>query len=207
MAFSVGFDVFDKRKFSHEFPVLGDGGLRLEPVGDIHLDRLFDVTPQETFDLFTIRPSRWTRECFREYTRGLASQGFFGLVAVVNGEIAGLSTYMDIRAQHLGLEIGHTFLAQTWRGTWVNPVMKRLMIGFALEDLGAHRVQLKTDLRNLRSQKAMQNCGFSKEGTLRQHLVMPDGYVRDTVMFSVVQQDWPLVKERLIELEAARRDD
>lgn len=178
--------------------------LRLEHLCEENIDELFSVTPAEVYDLFTIRPEEWTIESHRDYIRSLPDRGFVPYLVSVNGEIAGLTTFMDIRVDNFGLEIGHTYILPKYRGCWVNPCMKRLMIGYAIEKMGAHRVQLKTDGRNFASQKAMRSMGFSFEGILRKHICMPDGFLRDTHMFSVISEEWPEVKRHLLETEQAR---
>ncbi len=104
---------------------------------------------------------------------------------------------MDVRPAHRGLEIGYTWIARAYQGTRVNPECKYLLLRHAFEKLGAIRVQLKTDGRNLQSQHAIEKLGAVKEGVLRKHLILPDGYVRDTVMYSITDSEWPHVKSRL----------
>ena len=104
---------------------------------------------------------------------------------------------MDIRAAHRGLEIGWTFVAPAFQRTAINTECKRLLLTHAFETLGCLRVQLKTDLRNLKSQRAIERLGAVKEGVLRQHIVYHDGYVRDSVLYSITAAEWPEVKRRL----------
>lgn len=113
------------------------------------------------------------------------------------GELVGVSTYMDIRADHKGLEIGSTWISKRFRGTAVNPESKLLMLANAFENYGACRVQLKCDGRNVQSQAAITKLGAQREGVLRKHMVALDGFVRDTVMFSIVQEEWPAVRAGL----------
>ncbi|MEL7473330.1 MAG: GNAT family protein [Planctomycetota bacterium] len=110
-----------------------------------------------------------------------------------------VSLYCDIRPEHRGLEIGYTWIAPSRRGGFVNPEMKLLLMRHAFESLGAMRVMLKTDLRNTRSQAAITKLGATREGVLRQHQLMPDGAIRDTVVFSVIDSEWASVKQRLVE--------
>lgn len=123
----------------------------------------------------------------------------FTVLLQSDGTVAGSSSYLDLRLEHRGLEVGFTWIAEDYRGTFVNPEMKLLMLGYAFEQLGCMRVQLKTDLRNIRSQRAMEKLGCVKEGVWRQHMIMPDGYIRDTVMYSILDSEWPGVRERLEE--------
>ncbi|KQX49192.1 GNAT family N-acetyltransferase [Paenibacillus sp. Root444D2] len=109
----------------------------------------------------------------------------------------GSTRLFDISAQHRNLEIGHTWYnSQVWR-TRVNTECKYLLLKHCFESLNLLRVQLKTDLRNERSQTAIARLGAQKEGILRQHRILHDGYIRDTVMFSILDTEWPEVKQRL----------
>ena len=104
--------------------------------------------------------------------------------------VVGSTRFIDVRKAHRGLEIGWTWVGMDYQRTYVNSECKYLLFKHAFNDLGALRVQLKTDSRNERSQAAIQRIGAKKEGTLRNHMVMPDGYVRHTVMFSVTHKEW-----------------
>ncbi len=110
-----------------------------------------------------------------------------------------MTSYLDIRPQDRALEIGFTWVAKPYQATAVNPECKYLLLRHAFEEQGAVRVQLKTDLRNLQSQAAIAKLGAVREGVLRKHMVMPDGHVRDTVMYSVTNDEWPAVRRRLEE--------
>jgi RimJ/RimL family protein N-acetyltransferase len=86
----------------------------------------------------------------------------------------------------------------------VNTECKSLLLAHAFEELGAVRVQLKTDLRNERSQRAIERIGAVREGVLRKHMVLWDGFIRDTVYYSILASEWPDVKRRLEHLLRAR---
>lgn len=119
------------------------------------------------------------------------------------GEIVGSTRYLDISPYNRRLEIGWTWLnPAVWRSR-VNTECKYLLLNHAFETLGAHRVQLKTDLRNTRSQTAIERIGAQKEGVLRRHMVVRDGYIRDSVYFSVVDSEWPAVKNRVLSFLAS----
>ncbi|MCD1258041.1 GNAT family N-acetyltransferase [Paenibacillus athensensis] len=111
--------------------------------------------------------------------------------------IVGSTRLFDYLADHRQLEIGHTWYHPgVWR-TRVNTECKYLLLRHCFEQLKLVRVQLKTDLRNERSQQAIARLGAVREGVLRRHRVLHDGYVRDSVMFSVTDAEWPQVKARL----------
>ncbi|HZU12428.1 MAG TPA: GNAT family protein [Chloroflexota bacterium] len=176
--------------------------LRLEPLAAFHAADLLRVAgDRRTFDYMFSAPPSWNEEGFRTYIRGLAAmenQVALAMVREDTGEAIGVSTYLDIRPSHRGLEIGSTWIGPPYQGTFVNPEAKFLMLRHAFDDLGAVRVQLKTDGRNLHSQAAIRKLGAVYEGTLRKHIILPDGFIRDTVMFSITAEEWPAVREGLI---------
>jgi RimJ/RimL family protein N-acetyltransferase len=114
------------------------------------------------------------------------------------GAIVGTSSYLEVSPADARLEIGATTYTPAVWATKVNPDAKRLLLAHAFETLGAGRVQLKTDVRNVRSQQAIARLGARYEGTLRRHQRRDDGTVRDTVLFSILAEDWPTVREGLV---------
>ncbi len=121
----------------------------------------------------------------------------WAVVDAASGEAVGGTTFLDVASADRRVEIGNTWLGRAvWR-TAVNTEAKLLLLRYAFEELGCNRVQLKTDARNERSQAAIARLGAVREGVLRAHMVMPDGWVRDTVMFSVIAAEWPAVRARL----------
>jgi N-acetyltransferase len=114
-----------------------------------------------------------------------------------SGALLGSTRYLDISMANRGLEIGFTWLSpQVWR-TRVNTECKYLLMKHAFETLSFIRVQWKTDSRNIRSQQAIERLGAVREGVLRKHRILSDGYVRDSVYYSVIAEEWPAVKARL----------
>jgi RimJ/RimL family protein N-acetyltransferase len=121
----------------------------------------------------------------------------YAVLDLAAGSAVGSTSLYDVSTRHRHLEIGRTWLGRpAWR-TAVNTECKLLLLEHCFERLDALRVQLKTDARNLRSQAAIERLGAVREGVLRHHMVMPDGYVRDTVMYSVIAPEWPAVRARL----------
>jgi RimJ/RimL family protein N-acetyltransferase len=109
----------------------------------------------------------------------------------------GMTRYLNIEAAHRKLEIGSTWYEPSvWAGA-VNPECKLLLMRHAFETLGFNRVEYKTDLRNARSRAAILKLGARQEGILRKHMIMADGHVRDSVYFSVIDEEWPGVKAGL----------
>lgn len=113
------------------------------------------------------------------------------------GRFVGMTRYLAIEPAHRKLEIGSTWYEPAvWAGP-VNPECKYLLMRHAFETLKFHRVEFKTDRRNARSRAAILKLGAKQEGILRKHMVVADGYVRDSVYFSVIDEEWPAVKAGL----------
>jgi N-acetyltransferase len=123
----------------------------------------------------------------------------FVVVDKETGKIIGSSRYLVISEVHKTLEIGWTWYHPDYWRTRVNTETKFLMLRHAFEEMGMNRVQFCTDSRNIRSQKAIARLGAVKEGILRKHRIIADGYVRDTVVFSIIKEDWKMVKSLLQE--------
>ncbi|WP_223690246.1 GNAT family N-acetyltransferase [Leifsonia poae] len=115
------------------------------------------------------------------------------------GTVIGKTSYLDIVAQDARLEIGSTAYAPSVWGSAVNPETKLLLLGYGFQTLRAGRIQLKTDVRNERSQRAIDRLGARFEGVLRRHMRRADGTLRDTVLFSILAEEWPEVRGRLNE--------
>jgi RimJ/RimL family protein N-acetyltransferase len=177
--------------------------LDLVPLTVEHADALFAVLDPGLFTILAGRPAAWTPEAFRAFvaaaSRAPGRVPFALRLREASGTIVGSSSFFDIRAEHKGCEIGFTWIARPWQGTFVNPESKFLLLRHAFETWGLIRVQLKTDARNQQSQHAMAKLGCTREGVLRRHMIVGDGHVRDTVLFSITDQDWPRVKQGLVE--------
>ena len=122
----------------------------------------------------------------------------FAVIYLPTNQAIGMTRYLDIRPQDQALEIGGTWYAPSYQRTAVNTESKLLLLTHAFEVIGCIRVQFKTDLRNERSQRALERIGAVKEGVLRNHMVLPNGYIRDSVYFSIIASEWPQVKVNLI---------
>jgi RimJ/RimL family protein N-acetyltransferase len=114
------------------------------------------------------------------------------------GEIVGTTSFLDVSIHDARLEIGSTMYAPAQWGSNLNPTCKFLLMSYAFDELGMGRVQLKTDIRNVRSRHAIERLGARYEGVLRRYQRRADGTVRDTVMYSVIAEDWPVVRAGLL---------
>lgn len=121
-------------------------------------------------------------------------------------DFLGVTAFLDAHETYRTVEVGMTCYVPEAQGTAVNPACKRLLMGHAFEHWRARRVQYQIDNRNERSKAAVRKLGARFEGLLRKHKTLPDGYVRDTAFFSIIDTEWPEVKAGLDQrLLAAKR--
>ncbi|MBF9234209.1 GNAT family N-acetyltransferase [Microvirga alba] len=121
----------------------------------------------------------------------------FTTVVKDGGRVAGCTRYMNIDAANHRVEIGTTWIAGSWQRTFVNTHAKFLMLRHAFENLDCLAVELRTHRLNDQSRTAIERLGAKLDGILRQHMIMPDGHVRDTVVYSIIREEWPAVKAGL----------
>jgi RimJ/RimL family protein N-acetyltransferase len=180
----------------------------LEPLEAGHAPALFAAGEPGTLAYFPDRPE-WSLGAFSKYVEMAVSDSSKAAYAVrwnADGSLIGSTAFLDIRHVHRGVEIGSTWISRFRRGGAANPEMKLLMLTHAFEQWGANRVQLKCDARNEQSQAAIAKLGAVREGVLRKHMVLNDGFVRDTVMFSITASEWPQVR-RMLDVRLAAFDE
>ena len=120
--------------------------------------------------------------------------------------VVGTTRFQEIDLRHRRLQIGSTWICPSWQGTFVNSESKYLMLRFAFEALQLLRVEFITDVLNERSRRALVNLGAREEGILRKHMVMKDGRVRDSAVFSITDAEWPECKAHLWKRIKRRHD-
>jgi RimJ/RimL family protein N-acetyltransferase len=182
--------------------VLAGRFVRLEPIEERHRDDLLaaaaqdDATFRYMFEDLSQGASAW-----EAYLADVLKPEYvtWATVDAATGRAVGSTRFLDIAPAHGRVEIGGTWIAPSHQRTAVNTEAKLLQLAYAFDDLGATRVALKTDARNERSQRAIERLGGVREGVLRRHLRLPDGFLRDTVYYSILLDEWPIVKARLEE--------
>jgi RimJ/RimL family protein N-acetyltransferase len=132
-----------------------------------------------------------------EQKRGISVP--FATVERTSGRVIGATRFMNIDVSNRRTEIGSTWIAPAWQRTAINTEAKYLMLRHAFETWKCLRVELKTDLLNEKSRKAILRLGAKEEGTFRKHVVTWTGRIRDSVYFSIIDTEWPEVKTRLEE--------
>jgi RimJ/RimL family protein N-acetyltransferase len=178
--------------------------VRLEPMTEAHIPGLAEIGASQDFWDFMLYGKIEAEEDMANWVRDILSRPDlpFAVIQLASGRVAGATRYLNIMPEHRGLEIGGTWYGLEFQRTTVNTECKYLLLKYAFETLGCIRVQLKTDSRNARSQKAIERIGAVKEGVLRNHMILPDGRVRHSVFYSILDSEWPDVKTRLEEMLA-----
>ncbi|WP_079509363.1 GNAT family N-acetyltransferase [Mesobacillus jeotgali] len=176
--------------------------VRLIPMELDQLDNLWEAGKNQSIWEFTSSKIRSKEDMKKvieaaKMERDKGTQIPFAVVDMQTDKIIGSSRYMDISKAHKSLEIGWTWYNPEYWRTGVNTETKFLMLQHAFEKLDMNRVQFCTDSRNVRSQTAIVRLGASREGVLRKHRIIADGYVRDTVVFSIIKEEWLEVKSLL----------
>ncbi|HEU0015180.1 MAG TPA: GNAT family protein [Longimicrobium sp.] len=184
-------------------PVVLEGRhVRMVPLELEHLPALWEVARDE--ELW-----RWTQACIRtpadlrryvETALRWQAQGTalpFATTLAADGRVVGSTRFANADPEHRRVEIGWTWVGAPWQRTAVNTEAKYLMLRHAFETLGCIRVELKTDALNDKSRRAIARIGGIEEGTLRSHNITETGRRRDTVYFSILDGEWPGVKQRL----------
>jgi RimJ/RimL family protein N-acetyltransferase len=178
--------------------------VRLEPVRREHAELFWNVAKNDLDDLFRWIPypmkaredfERLVDKAFSEQERG--ESVVFATVERATGRTIGSTRFMNIDRANRRVEIGSTWIAKPWQRTAVNTEAKYLMLRHAFEVWGCARVELKTDALNEKSRNAILRIGAKEEGTLRRHVVTWTGRIRDSVYFSILDNEWPVVKKRL----------
>ena len=183
-------------------PVILEGKrVRLVPLEQGHLDALGAIG---------LDPALWewtggriqTHNGMRAYIeRALSRPDTLAFATTIREthEVVGCTRFGNISVEHRRVEIGWTWIARPWQRSFVNTEAKLLMLRHAFEDWGCQRVELKTHEKNARSRAAIERLGARFEGTLRKHMIQPDGTSRDTVYYAITDDEWPAVSEHLQE--------
>ncbi|QXB47197.1 GNAT family N-acetyltransferase [Acinetobacter seifertii] len=150
---------------------------------------------------FTVVPSAETVDDYIQH----ALEGYqagtvlpFAVEDIATGKIIGSTRFWKIDRKNLKLEIGSTWYSKSWQRTYANTEVKYLMLQYAFEELNCVRVQFTTDVLNEKSQNAILRIGAQKEGVVRNERIMPNGRKRNSVRFSIIDEEWPSIKDNLI---------
>jgi N-acetyltransferase len=183
--------------------VLQGYSIRLAPVDHSHLNQLSlwsaeeDIWRYMTFAHLVSKDElqAWIDTAIDANERGTEMN--FAIIDESSQSAIGTTSFYRVVPEHKRLELGKIWLGAPYRRTHINTAAKYLLLSHAFETLLANRVELNTDARNLRSQRAMERLGAVRDGVLRSHTIMRDGFVRDTMSYSFTINDWPATKIRI----------
>ena len=196
--------VFDYNDLMKVEPVTLEGEVvRLEPMEMVHLEGLWGAGRDES--LWRLIPTnvgsiddmrKYMESALADRDRGVALP--FVTVDRASGKVIGSTRFGNIDAANLRAEIGWTWITPAFQRTAVNAEAKLLMLTHAFETWKCIRVELKTDALNDRSRNAIKRLGATQEGIFRKHMITDSGRFRDSVYFSIIDTEWPVVKEKLV---------
>jgi len=180
---------------------LAGTGVRLELLGDDAVDELYPLLsdPQVYADGYVMH----RRPVSVEDSRALVTSRFLVAgrvvyaIRLVDGTLVGTSSLLEIDLANESIHLGATLYGRRWWGTAVNPEAKLLLLAHCFDDCGFGRVKIQTDALNTHSQAAIAKLGARREGVLRRHLRREDGTFRDTVVYSILADEWPDVRDGL----------
>jgi len=175
--------------------------VRLEPLRENHSSALTEVARKMDWG-WMLAPLRSREDVDRRIADGLKAEArneeyVFAVILKRDGIVVGSTSFFGIVPRHKSAEIGYTWYSPDVWGTAVNPECKFLLLKHAFEDWDAVRVQLRTDANNAHSQRAILKIGAKFEGKLRNQGIRPDGSIRDSMLYSIIPNEWPTVKKGL----------
>ena len=184
-----------------ETPTLGGQHVTLRPLDAADLPALVAAASAERlWDTFYAGVAylkdadTWLANAFAQRDAGRA---LLFTVLASDGGVVGTTRFMRMSEANRRLEIGGTFYARSVQRTGVNTEAKLLLLGYAFDALGCQCVQIRTDWLNRNSQRAIERLGARQDGVLRGHQRLPDGRLRDTVVYSILDREWPGVRQNL----------
>lgn len=186
---------------------LQDDFVRLEPLTHAHAPGLARAAATLSHAWYTSVPENSDVSAEIERRLALRESGMMNPFAVrrlSTGEIVGMTTYCNVDEPNRRVEIGYTWIGSDAHGTEVNPAMKRLLLAHAFDACDAIAVVFMTHFHNRQSRAAIERLGAKLDGVLRNHRIMPDGSLRDTVAYSLLPHEWPAVRNGL-DARLARR--
>ena len=183
-------------------PVTLEGAhVRLEPLSHDHAPGLSEASASNDLHQtwYTAIPSPEGMAAEIDRRLGLLATGSMVPFTVMapDGTPVGMTTYMNIEATKPRVEIGSTWLGKRAQRTLINTEAKRLLLAHAFETLGCIAVEFRTHYMNTQSRTAIERLGARLDGILRHHMILPDGSIRDTAVYSITAAEWPAVRNNL----------
>ncbi len=187
----------------HLEPTMLEGRwLRLEPLEPRHEAELAPLAMDREVWQYLFAPLATPKDVHDYLQQAFATAATgaeipFAQVERVTSRVIGATRIMDIRREHDAVEIGHTWLGRSWWRSAMNSESKYLLLHHLFDAVGCKRVALKTDRLNERSQRAIERLGAVREGILRKHMIVQGGRSRDTVYYSILDEEWPAIRAKM----------
>jgi len=188
--------------FLNTHVLLQNNRARLEPLEEKHFAPLWQIAQQKELWEFTTAKID-SEEDFRRYFDTALQEVNDGLSYVwaifdkEQNKYAGCTRYGNISLLHKRVEIGWTWYDPKLQRSGLNRNCKLLLLTYGFDELHLNRIELRTSHLNLKSQKAIEGIGATKEGVLRRHMIAENGFVRDTVYYGMIREEWPEIKLRI----------
>jgi RimJ/RimL family protein N-acetyltransferase len=185
-----------------EGDILNASSIQLEPIANHHRDGLCKAANYE--QIWQFMPQKATKELFNPWFNSCLDkmatreQITYVVRQKASQTIVGATAYYAIQLEHKSLALGYSWYSPNTWGSTINPEAKLLMLTQAFESWGINRVEIGTDSRNQRSYNAIKKLGATEEGLLRQHMILHNEVLTDTIVFSILRSEWPIVKMKLI---------
>lgn len=182
--------------------VLENERARLEPLTEQHYAALWPIAQQQEIWQFSSAKVR-NEEDFKRYFYQALSERKNGLsypFAIFDkreARYAGSTRFGNISFEHKRLEIGWTWYHPELQRTGLNRACKFLLLSYGFDTMGLYRIELKTSTENQKSQLAITKIGATREGVLRKHMIIEDGSRRDSVLFSIIDDEWPAIRQSI----------
>ena len=183
-------------------PILEGTFVRLEPLSQDRADELSTACEDgKLYEIwYTSVPDQAGMRAEIDRRLGLYGAGSmmpFATVDIESGKAIGMTSFMNIKLENFKVEIGSTWMASSFQGTAINPEAKLLMLNYAFEVLSCNAVEIRTHQMNAQSRAAIEKLGAKLDGMLRNDMVMPNGTLRNTAVYSITKDEWPEVRRGL----------
>jgi len=193
-------------KLFNEPPTLENERIKLIPMESEHSISLYNINHPEIW-AFMLSEIKTEQEMDQYVTNAIQlreKKMALPFVVILKGsnQIVGTTRFYEINLNQKSCELGSTWYGINYQRSFVNSDCKFLLLKYCFEQLNFIRVQLKTDERNLRSQKAIERLGATKEGVMRNERILSNGYIRNAVLYSITNDDWSSVKQGFIDRES-----
>ena len=184
-----------------ESDILYGKHIQLEPIANRHRDEMREAADYD--HIWTYMPQKaignlfdpWFDDCLDKMTSG--TQISYAVRRKSDQRLVGATAYYDMQLENKRLALGYSWYTPTVWGSTVNPEAKLLMLMQAFEDWLINRIEMGTDSRNKRSYQAIKKLGATEEGLLREHMILHDHKITDTIVFSILAGEWPVIKLNL----------